>query len=336
MDEQAARAFGKNFHSRVRNAYSKTRTCYILNCSNSTINAHSITNNRLLRAISDNGEVIYMSTEQLDSNGKPEFTRTGRRKATAFPGFCDIHDKVFHLIDNSDYKLGNLEQEYLFALRASAKEFTTRQAINSHIDKLISDSLIAGEKNSTEGQFLLSKDGIESMKIFREGFTVGTKDLVAERHIFNVNLENKRYWKIKTIALVIDGEYPIVASSTFKLEEGLDGKVINDIPNLRSKAKPFYFTLFPQNGKTFCLLSWRNVDNSYYEHLNCLVDKDSHTKKVIASNLLCAYVENFAANPTYWDNIPVDTKKKYYEYFGMSSVAGSVPFIYDDTFSLFV
>jgi hypothetical protein len=335
MAQDFTKTFGKHFHSKVRQAYADTRTCYIKDCPSKPINAHSVTNNRLLRGISDNGDVMYMSTEQVQFGGQPDLVPTGRRKATAFPGFCDEHDKVFHPIDNADYVIGNQEQEFLFALRASAKEYTTRQAMTSHLDGLVADSkaaLAAGKS----GQFLLDKDGLEMMQVYRRGFVTGTKDLSIERLIFNANMASKNYWKIKTVTLEIDGEYPIVAASTFKLERGLNGELINDIPNLRARAKPFYFTLFPQDGKTYCLLSWQQRDNSHYEHLNELANADDSKKKVVATNLLCGYVENFAANPTYWNKIPLAVKQKFDKYYGLSLMPESIPFIYDDEFSIFI
>lgn len=335
MKQDFTQAFGKHFHLKVRKSYADTRTCYITGCPNKPINAHSVTNNRLLKDISDNGDVMYMSTEQVQFGGRPEFVPTGRRKATAFPGFCDDHDKIFHPIDNEDYGVGNQEQEFLFALRASAKEYTTRQAMTNHLDDLVAESKAALEAGKS-GQFLLDHNGLKMMEVFRKGFVTGTKDLNIERAIFNANLANKNYWKIKTVTLEINGEYPIVAASTFKLEKGLNGKLINDIPNLRTRAKPFYFTLFPQNGKTYCLLSWQQRDNRFYDHLGELTNADETKKKVVATNLLCGYVENFAANPTYWVKLPVAVKQKFDEYYGLSLMPESIPFIYDGEFSIFI
>lgn len=335
MNHDFPQDIGKHFHSKIRKSYADTRACYITGCSRKPINAHSITNNRLLKVISDDGDVMYMSTEQLQFGGRPDFVPTGRRKATAFPGFCDEHDKIFHPIDNKDYTIGDHEQEYLFALRASAKEYSTRQAVNNHLDGLIADSKAALHEGKT-GQFLLNANGLKMMEVFRKGFVTGTQDLNIERAVFNSNLANKNYWKIKTITLEIEGEYPIVAASTFKLERGLNDELINDIPNLRARAKPFYFTLFPQDGKTYCLLSWQQRDNRYYEHLNELANAEESRKKVVASNLLCGYIENFAANPTYWGKLPNPTKQKFDEYHGLSMQPESIPFVYDEDFSIFV
>lgn len=335
MDHDFTQNFSKHFHSKVRKAYANTRACYITACPNKPINAHSITNNRLLKGISDDGDVMYMSTEHLQSGGRPDFVPTGRRKATAFPGFCDEHDKIFHPIDNKDYSTGDQVQEFLFALRASAKEYSTRQAVNNHLDGLIAESEAALSEGET-GQFLLDADGLKKMETFRKGFVTGTRDLNIERAIFNANLVRENYWKVKTVTLEIEGEYPVVAASTFKLEKGLKGELINDIPNLRARAKPLYFTLFPQNAKTYCLLSWQHRDDRYYGHLGELAYADERKKKVVASNLLCGYIENFAANPTYWDGLPRPTKQKFDEYYGLSMMPESIPFIYDEDFSIFV
>lgn len=335
MNKKFTKDFGKYHHAMLVSAYSNTKSCYILDCTSKTIKAHSITNNRLLKGVSDNGYVMYMNTEDTQSNGQPNLSKTGRGKATSFPGFCDEHDKIFHTIDNLDYTPGNIEQEFLFALRSSAKEYTTRKALNYNIDKIISESKDFNMYDA-ENPFRLSEEGIEDMQKYRERFMVGTRDLSIDRHKFNTNMFNKRYWKINTLTIEIKKEYKVVASSTFKLELGLNRKIINDIHNLKVTAKPFYFTVFPQNGKTYCLMSWREVNNSDYQHLNIINSYEDATKKTIVSNLLCAYVENFAVNPTYWSSLPSDIKTKFDKYYGLSTYVERVPFIFDNNFSIFV
>ena len=60
---------------------------------------------------------------------------TGKAKATTFPGFCDEHDKIFEPIDAHPYEVGNLLQEFLFAMRAVAREYTVRKAMQDSLEE---------------------------------------------------------------------------------------------------------------------------------------------------------------------------------------------------------
>ena len=78
---------------------------------------------------------MYMSTENLDSKDSFNLFPTGKAKATTFPGFCDEHDKIFEPIDAHPYEVGNLLQEFLFAMRAVAREYTVRKAMQDSLEE---------------------------------------------------------------------------------------------------------------------------------------------------------------------------------------------------------
>lgn len=77
-------------------------------CSEKIIGAHSIQNNKILKKISDNGE-IYMPCPKAD-NPFAIPTKYGRKEASVFTGFCGYHDKVvFQAIEDNDFS-GTAEQ----------------------------------------------------------------------------------------------------------------------------------------------------------------------------------------------------------------------------------
>lgn len=309
---------------RMQKSIIATKGCYVMGCTSKTIKAHSVSNNRLLKRISRNGEVMYLNVDQV-TQGLSPLSPTGRSKATTFPGFCDLHDKFFVPIDNDGYQPGEADKEYLFAMRAHAREYSVRTAMQHFQNGLV--DYLKSKGMSVNHNFL---------ETFGEGYAAGTKDVQHLRPIFNVNHARRRYWKIKSEVLVLDNAYPIVASSSFKLEMSPDDKIITDLLDLKAKQTPIYLTVFPQDGKTYCILSWHHNDDSKYGCLRGLSNKSESEKRVIISNLLTAYVENLAVNPDYWSRLPVNVRKKYDEYQGLTMRGAPTPFVYDPEYSLFV
>jgi len=321
----------KRAHNKLVNAsVSATKTCYFLKCRNKTINAHSISNKRLLLKLSDNGYVMYFDK---DASLMGTLQETGRNKATVFNGFCGDHDKIFHPIDNEDYVEGAVGQEYLFAMRASAKEYTTRAALSHAMAKRI-------EETAPElSEFPLDVDGLELYRAFQHSFDVGLKDQSITRGIFIDTFIKSKYNVLSTTLLVVDEELPIAVSSSFNMELSYDGTVINDLSNdesaLETRMKHCFLNIFPQNGKTYCLISYLKRDRKDYDFLQSMNGFDESLKKVIISNLLTSYTENFTANPTYWRSLSADTLKIYFAVYANSFKAQYAPFIANHELNLF-
>jgi len=307
-----------------KDSLNSTKTCYVSGCNNPCIKAHSVSNSRYLKKIATKGEVFYMSAEKQGES--LSLIPTGKMKATTFPGFCDLHDKYFSPLDDSDYIIGNEKQNFLFAFRAAAREYTVRQGV----EKMLKDAVA-----NRHPELNMPEQGRQRLKDYLVHFTVGTADLEVYRTVLNINFSRGRYWKLHTEVLVLDKEYPIVASSIFKLERDNKDKVINVIHDLKAIARPFFFTIIPQNGKTYCIMSWCKRDESYYSNLHELQRLSNYEKKVVISNLLTSYVENFAVKPEYWDYLPKTTLDNFYKQWGRSMHAPYVPFIYDKGLSLF-
>lgn len=254
---------------------------------------------------------------------------TGRGVASTFSGFCGDHDKIFHPIDNKDYTPGDTEQEYLFAFRAAAKEFTTRNALVHATDTRMA--------NNQDQEFPLDDLGLEMVDIFKRGFDMGLEDQKATRGTFVDTFLKTKYNVIETATLEIDEELPIAVSSTFNLEMTYEGDLINDLSpaGYGTRMKPCFLTIFPQGGKTYGLISYLRRDRGSYGFLKDLNDLDDGEKKVILSNLLTAHTENFTAEPTYWESLSDETKDKYSKLFANTMKAKHAPFVADATFSLF-
>lgn len=307
---------------RERKRLSQAKGCFIEGCTNKTIQAHSISKQKHLGSIAENGYVLTFSLD-FDENGHVGFANQGKKKMSTFPGFCPLHDSIFQDVDSSDYVPGNKKQEFLFALRALAREQNARETMVKMQTELMK-TLSPEMKSAYEDSFF-------------KGFLKGFQDLNELKAAFNINLNKNRYYKIVTHTTILPKAYPIVASSVFKPEVDFKGNIINDFSTLKVIQKPIFFSIFPQNNNTVILISWLKQHDSTLSYFREIDSKPSDEQKVIFSNMLCAYVENFAIKPSHWENLPTVIRDKYMEFWGSSTTTqNNIPAILDRDLNIFV
>ncbi len=303
----------------------QSSSCFLHDCKKQGIKAHSISKGKILKKISTDGHVLYFNPGQ-HKNGIAQMTRSGiNKKASIFPGMCAEHDNtVYTKIDTLNYTPNNLEQEFLFAMRACAREFNIRTSTNINLRTILN----RGE---------LNHEGKEFMKFYIENFEIGTQEIRQDRTRFSINYNKQRFWKIRTLTIEIKYEIPIAVSSQFKLERGINNEIINNLILDTNVPKMMYLTMFPQSGKTLILLSYRKEHQESFESLaqiNQMTEKD---KEIIISNIITNYCENLVINEEYWDKLGHDIQKKFYDYrgFGQTKIAQPCPIIIDKSFNLF-
>jgi hypothetical protein len=331
MDNSREARFKRSYRQRFVAIAAQTKRCYFIGCNKTPIKAHSISNARILQKLSENGEVMYMNAEFAAAG---ELIKTGRGKATAFSGFCDDHDKIFLPVDTQDYQPGNEEHNYLFAMRAAAKEYNTREAVSA----MIADTLENPDsKHAVE--FPLKPEAVEAFREYERVHDIGTADIRDVRRVFNNTFRNRKLNVVDTAVIEVSNELPIAASAMFQMELDEKGNIINDVSStdaaLKGKMKPCFMTIFPQEGKTYCLLSYFRKDRKSYAFLKSLNERSELEKEVIISNLLTSYTENFAANPPYWNGLDAQLKEKYMKLFGSSFKTEYAPLVRDKEYNLF-
>lgn len=327
MNNDKEERFFRTLRKLTNKSLSITKECYFVGCDKTPIQAHSISNKRLLLKLAENGHVMYFDKNTSDWGSLIE---TGRNRATTFNGFCDNHDKVFGPIDSEDYVIGSEEHNYLFALRAAAREYTIRKAMSHLLSAQIDD-------NDQDQEFSLDERGLKMAAFFQTGFNKGLNDQRATRGVFNSTALKGKFHVIESAVIVVDEELPIAVSSTFNLELAYDGSLINNLSpdNYSVRMKPCFLTVFPQNGKTYCIVSYFRRDRRSYDFLKSIDSLDGKEKRVVVSNLIVSYTENFTANPVYWESLKYNTKIKYSKIFANSLKTIRTPFVADASFSLF-
>ncbi len=106
------------------------------NCSKKITRCHSI-QRKILDKISFRGKVI--SFDARNSYLTRSFEEIGIKKSSTFFGFCNYHDNsIFSEIENKDYE-ATIEQDFLFAYRACAKEYADQNTALQVQEKMLKD-----------------------------------------------------------------------------------------------------------------------------------------------------------------------------------------------------
>ncbi|QKS72595.1 hypothetical protein FLK61_38940 [Paenalkalicoccus suaedae] len=319
-NEYIRRSFDKNINFLKNKVAVKECFHEDINCSEKIIKAHSIQNNKILDVISDNGHVLMFSH---DINEEAKLTSKmklkGRKIATTFSGFCGHHDtSLFNPIENSDYSLGNKEQEFLFAYRAMAKEYHAKKSVGELYRYIL--KLIREKKFEEINQHFRGKNtpSVEQIIFMRESIyqsIKGNEDAEKRadkfREWYNEWLLLRKFENITTYTIKFEGEFHIAVSSMTNLERDLDYNLINNLNDWETMLAPIFMTVFPQNGSTYVLLSNFTRNNRRFKKLISQIENSSiEEQKVIISDIIISYMENFAYSPALWENMNDKIKKE--------------------------
>jgi hypothetical protein len=268
-----------------------------INCSDKIAKAHSIQNNRILSKISVAG-MVYMPFVGIKNNSHIiDMEKIGRKKASTFAGLCRYHDnKLFKVIDNNDYVIGDKEQEVAFALRSILKElYSKTKAI-----KILNPLAIMNDET----------------RLFQMGNIKGAEDLKIYLQNFVGNIDKSNFGFLETKTIVLGREYLIAVNSSINPTYDFEGNYISDLMNFRGLPKALFVNVFPQNGKTYVLLSYLKNHSKYFKFLdNQLVYRKENIQRIRLSNLLATNIENIALSPTIWNRMPKNDKNVYLSLF---------------------
>lgn len=311
-------------------------------CNGAIVHAHSIQNNRILNKISEQGYILQIGIDfEEDFLSVAKMNREGRKKATTFTGFCGHHDnKIFKPIEALDFEVGNKKQEFLFAYRALAKEYHSKMSILRYSElcmELIERKEINNYFNISQYPRMDINKLAMMMRIQYEGSSKAMRYSEKYRQAMNININNNKYHSIETDVLVFDEEYHIAVSSMTNIVTDINGKVINDLPRYDSYMTPLFVTTFPQQGKTFVLLSYFKKDKNRYQFIkDKIICEKVENQKVIISNLIIKYIENFVISPTRWLVLDEEQKKNITDVFQKTVINKGAKLLEYDKLNIFV
>lgn len=295
------------------------------NCSSKIINAHSVQKNRILNAIAEKSHVLSFRYNLLNMEKDMQLKEIGKRLATVFSGFCEYHDNLLFIpIERKNYNIGNKEQEFIFAYRALAYEYHAKMSVKQMFENLLKWTMnkdieklskyLYNGSNEIDEEIIQNQILILKIKVI--GYNADIQQLERMRIAFNNNLDKHNYYKIETQILEFPEEYHLAVSSMFAIHTDFDNNILNDITELKTTLKHTFLTIFPQNGKTYVLISYEKKYRKYFRFINNqIINKSIDEQKIILSNIIALYVENFAISPKKWRELNEEIKNKFYNIF---------------------
>ncbi|EPG66462.1 hypothetical protein [Leptospira wolffii] len=309
------------------------KVCFIDNSDcTKIIKSHSIQENRVLNKISINGEVVTVGLEINQKNVGIAPMKVGKSKASTFPGFCKLHDQnVFAPIENMDYSEGNIQQNFLYTLRALAKEHYLKRLTKSYYENEISD---LKSKFFKKYKLQTAMDRLSQSEYY--GYLseslIGMNDALKYLSQFRIEMlkkfEDKEYDSVETVNFTMDSQFPIAVSSLFIPDYNHSGKKIHDFGDLESPLHPLFLTIFPQGSKTYFLISYFRKHRLIYEGLKKWIDeKDLNFIETLFSNLILVFCENFYISPDIWKKLGVSKQEEIVDIFS-KNVHSSTTLLY--------
>ncbi|EMY8532967.1 TPA: SEC-C domain-containing protein [Bacillus paranthracis] len=286
---------------------SKIKECLYPNseqCEGKIKSAHSLQNNGVLSKISENGHVVIPNTDYGKDDLIYDVKDVSKNKATTFTGFCDKHDTlVFKDIETKEIDVTSNKQCFLFAYRAFALELHKKK------------EALKSRQQLFEVRPTLSKE-IEFIAQYRYA-ELALNDLSVYKKFFDKALINENYDLIQSTTFTFDYEVSMAACGGFTLTYDIKGNKMNDIHSMEDeRLKTLFFTIIPNNGKTYFIFSWIKYDNVFFkDYIQQLEDLTEEQFKTYINNFLPSYTENLVIAPSLWSSFTKHQKDAFFKLF---------------------
>lgn len=250
-------------------------------CHPPIIRAHSIQNNKILSKLAVDGHV-YVASFNQNKFGGLDIKKCGKNEATIATCFCKYHDDViFKDIDTKTYNYEE-KQNFLYAYRAFSKYYYDRIVALENLRNMFKVS----------PNFLIANGGYERIK----GLEKSVEENEDIKKSFNAALDYGKYDEIDSIVITLDYEVNFATAYMSPLSFDLEGNLISDVWSLTGRLKNIYVSIFPENGKSYILISWLKEDDSTELHKYKQQFQEIKDEKVLIrvfNNMVACQSDNF-------------------------------------------
>jgi len=254
-------------------------------CNGKIKKSHAIQNNRILNKLAVNGEVRTMNAT---SNIFFQDTKNeGRGIATTFFGFCDYHDTIlFRDIEDVSFKKTQ-KQVFLFTYRTFAWHYHKKMEQLSYVD-LLRDTF-----NMYNDELIEYNQMVE----------LGNQDNKKRKATLDDAITNEKYDILNYSIWEIPYEVQFAVSAMIELDYDLEGNEINPLKQYKNDdiLKSLYINIFPDENKSFCILSWFKENNEYEVFANQFMHLKFKDKVNYMNNMLPIRTDKIIISPKMWN-----------------------------------
>lgn len=256
-------------------------------CTSNAIRAHSVQNAGVMDLLHRNGHVKSLTPNRRNADQfELIWSDIGRNPATTFEGFCSEHDRALFLsIDTKPLDLRNLEQLFLYAYRAVARELHQLMEASVRTQSMYQQRIEAGIDNGNEPE-LAGLMAVEHMMTAHSTF------------VYKTSLDQAlldRDFRILTHEVVrLTSQTPAIAASVFF-----------DLDTRRYQDEPprIALNIFPLSGcETVAIFSFTDGDATpVREYIHEILTTSGDYQKYLISRLLLLHAENFVVAPALFE-----------------------------------
>lgn len=258
-------------------------------CSERIIRAHAIQNNRILRKLAENGEVItFNETEHhLFQTNKT----AGRKVATTFTGFCAHHDKIlFQEIEDRPFSATE-KQVFLFTYRTFAWHLHKKR-VQAQYTEAFSKSM--EESGYSTKQFDEADD-------YKRNVLLGVADNDEKKAIFDQALLAECYDIIDYCVWEIPNELQIALSMMNEMQFDLERNPIN-AGHGDAALKSIFLNIVPLDSKTYIIWSWLKKDREYREFVRQFMNLSERDRFNYLNNMIPIWTDSLVMSPALWES----------------------------------
>ncbi len=282
-------------------ADSKIKECFHYDsdsCDEKIKNAHSLQKNGVLSILEhevNKNQVVYSFLHP-----KPHgfmtyygFEPIGKKEASTFHGFCDIHDStIFSPIENKPVDINSDEHCFLLSYRAFAKEYHSK--IETH-------------KGYTTNDFFNLPQNKQDQDGMINGTNLAIRDLKEVKIKLNKLLETKDFQGLEYFSYSINQCIPVACSASITPAYSYNGTLLNKSIKEDVIYENVFLSVLPTKTETHVIFACFPEDKKSQLFISELESLSDDELEIAITSILIGDIENTFISPLIWEKM---TKKE--------------------------
>lgn len=272
-------------------------------CKGDIVKAHTIQRNGGLTRIAEDNHV-YRIIPDIFKSTREVILKTdliGIGKASTFTGFCNYHDTTtFEGIEKYPFS-GKLNQIFLLAYRALAREVFMK---NNHLE---TTELLEDFDRGLDP--ITQRDFQEFLTFYRYGVALGARTVNRQKSIYDNALLNSDYSSLNFFVIFINNNPEFVCSGASILEQDFNGNNFNQLGRPDINQDIITFSIIPIDQGGAIVFATLDSGKDVSEFFSSLKSLSSDAIPNAVTRYTFEFHENVYLSPNWWDSLS-DEKKK--------------------------
>lgn len=261
-------------------------------CDGNIVKAHTIPKSGSLKKIARNS-LVYYSKPTLESlvkhrgNVVPELF--GIKNVSTFTGFCHYHDQnIFTPLENQDFT-GDLEQCFLLAYRATARE---------HFMKSQSMDVVPILRDTDKGRDPIAQHFIQNFAMeFEDGSAAALRTIERMKKSLDEILLSRDYSNVRHYTIFLKSPIEIMCSGDFFPEYDINGIQVQRPSVSKLSHILTCSAIASESGGVISLVWLKDSDETCMRFVKSLHAKPEKELSQCLVRLMFEYIENIALSP---------------------------------------